>query len=90
MELKDILRDILKREYGIETDAQLMQAISFGLGLGWAFTPEGRMNLIGMMIGQYLLKACLALADTPFFYFFTRREVTEHGNEYQENAACRS
>jgi uncharacterized PurR-regulated membrane protein YhhQ (DUF165 family) len=48
------------------------------------------MNLIGMMIGQYLLKACLALADTPFFYFFTRREVTEHGNEYQENAACRS
>lgn len=27
MELKDILRDILKREYGIETDAQLMQAI---------------------------------------------------------------
>ena len=27
MELKDILRDILKRDYGIETDAQLMQAI---------------------------------------------------------------
>lgn len=27
MELKDRLRDILKREYGIETDAQLMQAI---------------------------------------------------------------
>lgn len=22
--------------------------------------------------GQYLLKACLALLDTPFFYFFTR------------------
>lgn len=51
----------------------------------WPDAPAGRMNLIGMMIGQYLLKACLALADTPFFYFFTRREVTEHGNEYQEN-----
>ena len=71
-------------------DTFIYAFISFGLGLGWAFTPEGRMNLIGMMIGQYLLKACLALADTPFFYFFTRREVTEHGNEYQENAACRS
>ena len=71
-------------------DTAIYAFISFGLGLGWAFTPEGRMNLIGMMIGQYLLKACLALADTPFFYFFTRREVTEHGNEYQENAACRS
>ncbi len=71
-------------------DTAIYAFISFGLGLGWAFTPEGRMTLIGMMIGQYLLKACLALADTPFFYFFTRREVTEHGNEYQENAACRS
>lgn len=71
-------------------DTFIYAFISFGLGLGWAFTPEGRMNLIGMMIGQYLLKACLALADTPFFYFFTRREVTGHGNEYQENAACRS
>ena len=32
----------------------------------------GRMQLIGIIIGQYLLKACLALLDTPFFYFFTR------------------
>lgn len=30
------------------------------------------MQLIGIIIGQYLLKACLALLDTPFFYFFTR------------------
>lgn len=35
-------------------------------------THEGRMQLIGIIIGQYLLKACLALLDTPFFYFFTR------------------
>lgn len=27
MELKDRLREILKRDYGIETDTQLMQAI---------------------------------------------------------------
>lgn len=31
-----------------------------------------RVQLIGIIIGQYLLKACLALLDTPFFYFFTR------------------
>ena len=43
-----------------------------GLGLGWLFTAEGRMQLIGIIIGQYLLKAGLALLDTPFFYFFTR------------------
>lgn len=36
------------------------------------YTHEGRMQLIGIIIGQYLLKACLALLDTPFFYFFTR------------------
>lgn len=41
-------------------------------GLGWVHTHEGRMQLIGIIIGQYLLKACLALLDTPFFYFFTR------------------
>ena len=46
--------------------------ISFGFGLGWVHTHEGRMQLIGIIIGQYLLKACLALLDTPFFYFFTR------------------
>ena len=33
---------------------------------------EIEMQLIGIIIGQYLLKACLALLDTPFFYFFTR------------------
>lgn len=38
----------------------------------WDNTHEGRMQLIGIIIGQYLLKACLALLDTPFFYFFTR------------------
>lgn len=28
--------------------------------------------MFGAGKGQYLLKACLALLDTPFFYFFTR------------------
>ena len=46
--------------------------ISFGIGLGFLRSKEGIINLVGLMIGQYLLKACLALIDTPFFYFFTK------------------
>ena len=53
-------------------DTVIYAVISFGLGLGWLFSPEGRVQLIGIIIGQYLLKACLALLDTPLFYFFTR------------------
>lgn len=54
-------------------DTVIYACISFGLGLGWLFTPEGRVQLLGVILGQYLLKAVLALLDTPFFYFFTRR-----------------
>lgn len=53
-------------------DTVIYAVISFGFGLGWVHTHEGRMQLIGIIIGQYLLKACLALLDTHFFYFFTR------------------
>lgn len=53
-------------------DTVIYAVISFGFGLGWVHTHEGRMQLIGIIIGQYLLKVCLALLDTPFFYFFTR------------------
>ena len=54
-------------------DTVIYATISFGLGLGWIWTPAGRADLLGIMIGQYLLKAGLALLDTPFFYFFTRK-----------------
>lgn len=47
-------------------DTVIYAVISFGFGLGWVHTHEGRMQLIGIIIGQYLLKACLALLDTPF------------------------
>ena len=30
-------------------------------------------NLPAMVLGQYVIKLLLALGDTPFFYFFTRR-----------------
>lgn len=55
-------------------DTAVYATISFGIGLGWLSTPEGRTNLIGLMIGQYLIKAVLALVDTPFFYLLTRHK----------------
>lgn len=65
---EDIAAEILNQIW----DTVIYAVISFGFGLGWVHTHEGRMQLIGIIIGQYLLKACLALLDTPFFYFFTR------------------
>ena len=37
----------------------------------------GMMLVLGMVIGQYLLKAGLALCDTPFFYLLTRKHQEE-------------
>ena len=53
-------------------DTAIYAFISFGIGMGWAFSVEGWKNLLGLMVGQYVLKACLALIDTPFFYLLTR------------------
>ena len=54
-------------------DTVIYISIAFGLGLGW-FWQEGGVRLIfNMVVGQYLLKFVLAILDTPFFYFFTRR-----------------
>ncbi|MGB4501181.1 MAG: queuosine precursor transporter [Natronincolaceae bacterium] len=32
-------------------------------------------NLMVMIISQYIVKFCLALLDTPFFYYFTRNDI---------------
>ena len=47
--------------------------ISFGIGMGWIFHEGGWHQLLGLMLGQYGIKLILALLDTPFFYFFTRK-----------------
>lgn len=49
-------------------DTVIFIGIGFGIGLGM----RGN-DLIGLMIGQYCIKFILALLDTPFFYFFTRK-----------------
>lgn len=34
-------------------------------------------NLFWMIISQYIIKVFIALFDTPFFYFFTRKRINE-------------
>lgn len=50
-------------------DTIIFIGIGFGIGLQMPFE-----QLIGLMIGQYCVKWCLALLDTPLFYFFTRKK----------------
>lgn len=54
-------------------DTAIYAAISFGLGLGWFFDKAMWPALGGLVVGQYVLKATLAVVDTPIFYIFTRR-----------------
>lgn len=61
-------------------DTVVYASISFGIGMGWFFDPGMRVQFIGLVVGQYLLKAFLALCDTPIFYLLTmekRRNVVE-------------
>lgn len=47
-------------------------------------------NILIMVINQYIVKWFLALFDTPFFYFFTRKTPNaEYQNEKQFNAGGR-
>ena len=55
-------------------DTVVYISVAFGLGAGLAFSGEGRAALLAMMVGQYLCKFALAVADTPFFYLLTRKE----------------
>lgn len=61
-------------------DTVIYSTIAFGIGLNWLATPEGRADLLGLMVGHYVLKALLALLDTPFFYFFTRKVKGEEND----------
>lgn len=53
-------------------DTAIYALISFGFGLQMLWSKEGLVTLIGLFVGQYLLKLGLAILDTPLFYYFTR------------------
>ena len=47
-------------------DTVVFIGIAFGIGFGWLFDSAMLPQLGAMMVGQYLLKFCLAAIDTPF------------------------
>ena len=55
-------------------DSIIYVIVAFGFGFGWLFQADMRGMLFSMICGQWLVKAILALCDTPFFYLLTRRE----------------
>lgn len=54
-------------------DTAIYISIAFGFGLGWFFQKGGVTLTCCMILGQYVFKFCLAILDTPIFYFFTRK-----------------
>ena len=58
-------------------DTIIYAFVAFGIGMGWLWDGEKLVMLVGIIIGQYLLKLCLAIIDTPFFYYFTRKPNKE-------------
>lgn len=54
-------------------DTLIFITIAFGFGFGWIFNNQ--IALIGMLIGQYLVKLIIAALDTPFFYFLTKNRT---------------
>lgn len=55
----------------------LFIGIAFGIGSKWLFIAKMRPVLFAMMIEQCILKAVLALLDTPFFYLLTRKSSSK-------------
>lgn len=61
-------------------DSVIYVIIAFGFGFKWLFDFEMYGTMFAMIVGQYLVKFLIALADTPIFYFLTRRENNEDNN----------
>lgn len=58
---------------GSTMTSQIIDTIIF-IGIGFGIGLHMPINeLIGLMIGQYCVKFCLSLIDTPFFYILTRK-----------------
>lgn len=55
-------------------DSIIYAIIAFGLGFGWLKTADTRLLLCNMIIGQFCVKAVIALIDTPVFYLLTNKE----------------
>lgn len=52
-------------------DSVIYVLIAFGLGFKWLFDTNMHGIMISMIVGQFVVKAILAILDTPIFYMFT-------------------
>ena len=59
------------------TDTAVYVLTAFGIGMGYLWDAGQYALLWQMMLGQMLVKAALAIADTPLFYLLTKRKETE-------------
>lgn len=62
-------------------DSTIYVLVAFGLGFRWLFNSEMYGIMIAMIIGQFFVKAILALLDTPIFYLITNKYYKEDNNE---------
>lgn len=53
-------------------DTIIFLGVAFGLGMKYLFDASTCGLLLRMMMSQYMVKAFLAILDTPFFYLMTR------------------
>ncbi|MCR4604813.1 MAG: queuosine precursor transporter [Eubacterium sp.] len=61
-------------------DTILFIGIAFGCGFGWLFDSKMWPTLGAMFVGQYILKAILAIIDTPVFCLLTRKRKNGEEN----------
>ena len=55
-------------------DTSIYAVVDFGIGCGWLWKESGLIDILSIIVGQYVLKLCLAIMDTPFFYLFTNKQ----------------
>lgn len=55
-------------------DSVIYVLIAFGLGFKWLFNRDMYNTMFAMILGQFVVKAVLAILDTPIFYLVTNRE----------------
>lgn len=59
-------------------DSVVYVLVAFGIGFKWLFNSNMHGMMLSMIIGQFVIKAILALLDTPIFYIATRRNDYEN------------
>jgi uncharacterized integral membrane protein (TIGR00697 family) len=55
-------------------DTTIISIIGYGIGLGWLWQDNSLKLIVGVIIGQYIVKILLAALDTPLFYLLTKRK----------------